>query len=237
MRAIRWVMGSLLVVAVLPVAACGSNGGSDANGTVEAPALAPEALRAEQEARTEAEANPRNLPGDTAIFAGGCFWCMEAPFDRLDGVVSTSSGFTGGQVENPSYEEVTRGGTGHTEAVRIIFDPEVVSYDELLQVFWRNVDPLDNEGQFCDRGAHYRPGIFYRHADQQARALASRRELEESGRFERPVVVEVTQASGFWEAEEYHQGYYLKNPDDYRSYREGCGRDRRLAELWGADGG
>jgi peptide-methionine (S)-S-oxide reductase len=173
------------------------------------------------------------IEGDTAIFAGGCFWCMEPPFDVLDGVHSTTSGFVGGDLENPSYDQVTAGGTGHTEAVQVVYDPEVIGYDELLHVFWRNIDPLDNEGQFCDRGAHYRPGIFYLDAEQETLALASRQELDESGRFDRPIVAEVTRATPFWPAEEYHQGYYLKNPDHYRNYRQGCGRDQRLRQLWG----
>ncbi len=204
----------------------------------EVPVLsAAESLEREAAALEIAREEPREASADTALFAGGCFWCMEPPFDRLDGVISTTSGFTGGHVDDPSYDEVTRGGTGHTEAVKVVFDPERIGYDELLRVFWRNVDPLDAHGQFCDRGAHYRPGIFYRHPEQEALALASRRELDESGRFSRPIVAEVTEAGPFWPAEEYHQGFYLKNPQHYESYRRGCRRDQRLEELWGDEAG
>ncbi|TVP58421.1 MAG: peptide-methionine (S)-S-oxide reductase [Gemmatimonadales bacterium] len=211
--------------------------GTDADATPDAPPLsAEEALALESEARERAQSQPReDLAADTAIFAGGCFWCMEPPFDRLDGVHSTTSGFIGGHVENPSYEEVTTMRTGHIEAVQVVFDPAVVDYGRLLEVYWRNVDPLDNQGQFCDRGPIYRPAIFPRHAEQEALALASRRELEESGRFDQPIVVEITEASRFWPAEEYHQGFYLKNPDRYQSYRRSCGRDQRLEELWGEE--
>lgn len=169
---------------------------------------------------------------DTAIFAGGCFWCMEPPFDETDGVLATTSGFTGGHVENPSYGDVTGGDTGHTEAVRIVYDPARVGYDTLLDVFWPNVDPLDVGGQFCDRGAHYRSGIFYRNSEQQRLADASKAALDESGRFTQPIVTEVTAATEFYEAEEYHQDYYRKNPIRYRVYRANCGRDGRLAEVW-----
>jgi len=226
----------LTVVAILGalflLAGCGEGA------VPEVPILsAAESLEREAEALERAQLEPREVAADTAIFAGGCFWCMEPPFDRIDGVISTTSGFTGGHVDNPSYDDVTRGGTGHTEAVKVVFDPERIGYEELLWVFWRNIDPLDAGGQFCDRGAHYRPGVFYLHAEQEALALASRRELDESGRFDRPVVAEVTEAGPFWPAEEYHQGFYLKNPEHYQRYRTGCRRDQRLEELWGAEAG
>jgi len=168
-----------------------------------------------------------------AIFAGGCFWCMEGPFDALEGVVSTTSGFTGGSVADPSYEQVVRGGTGHVEAVQVIYRPAQLSYERLLEVFWRNVDPLDATGQFCDRGPSYRSTIFVRDAEQRRLAEASKQALERSGRLDAPVVTEIRDAAPFYPAEDYHQDYYRKNPIRYRFYRTGCGRDRRLEELWG----
>ena len=172
----------------------------------------------------------------TAIFAGGCFWCMEPPFDKLDGVVSTTSGYTGGRKPGPTYKEVSAGGTGHTEAVRIVYDPEKISYQRLLDVFWRNVDPLDGTGQFCDTGDQYRPAIFTHDAEQARLAEASKAALAASGRFEQPIVVSVEPAREFYVAEDYHQDYYLNNPIRYNYYRYACGRDARLEELWGKPG-
>ena len=169
----------------------------------------------------------------TAVFAGGCFWCMEPPYDALDGVVSTTSGFMGGHVESPSYEQVVRGGTGHVEAVKVVYDPARVSYETLLEVYWQNVDPLDDGGQFCDRGEAYLTAIFVDDARQRELAEASLAALDASGRFDRPVVTPVRDRSEFWPAEAYHQDYYRKNPLRYRFYRFNCGRDRRLEELWG----
>lgn len=171
----------------------------------------------------------------TAIFAGGCFWCMEPPYDKLDGVISTTSGYIGGSRKNPTYKEVSSGRTGHTEAVRIVYDPAVVDYQTLLDVFWVNIDPLTSDRQFCDRGSQYRAGIFYLSEDQKALAEASKQELVESGRFSAPIVTEITPASAFYEAEDYHQDYYLKNALRYKYYRYSCGRDQRLEELWGED--
>ncbi|HEX8168836.1 MAG TPA: peptide-methionine (S)-S-oxide reductase MsrA [Beijerinckiaceae bacterium] len=171
-----------------------------------------------------------------ATFAGGCFWCMEPPFDKLDGVVSTTSGYTGGKVAGATYRQVGAGGTGHAEAVRVVFDPAKVSYDKLLDVYWKNVDPLDGGGQFCDRGPEYRPAIFVHDDEQRRAAEASKAALAASGRFKQPVVVAVEPAREFWVAEDYHQDYYLKNPVKYRYYRWGCGRDARLEELWGKAG-
>ena len=167
-----------------------------------------------------------------AIFAGGCFWCMEPPFDKLDGVLETTSGYIGGQKENPTYEEVSSGTTGHTEAVAIRYDPDVISYEQLLDVFWPNIDPLDAGGQFCDRGSQYRSGIFY--LDERHRELAeqSKRELEKSGKLPGPIVTEITAAGEFYAAEDYHQNYYEKNPIRYNFYRFSCGRDGRLDDLW-----
>ncbi len=170
-----------------------------------------------------------------AVFAGGCFWCMEHPYDSVDGVVATISGYTGGIVANPTYRQVTRGNTGHYEAVLIVYEPGVVSYEELLDVFWVNIDPLDAGGQFCDRGSSYRTAVFYADAQQQRSAESSRDALDESGRLRAPVVTEILSARPFYVAEEFHQDYYLKNPVRYRTYRTGCGRDARLRQLWGAD--
>ena len=181
------------------------------------------------EAPATAAANGEDL--ERATFAGGCFWCMEAPFDELDGVASTTSGYTGGQVDDPSYEQVSAGGTGHAEAVQVLYDPAKVSYEELLRVFWRNVDPTDAGGQFCDRGNQYRTGIFVRSDDQRRLAEASKREVE--ARLEQPIVTPIETAGAFYPAEEYHQDFYDKNPIRYNVYRTGCGRDRRLEALWG----
>lgn len=167
-----------------------------------------------------------------ATFAGGCFWCMEGPFDVLDGVTETTSGFTGGSVENPTYSQVTRGGTGHAEAVEVRYDSTRVSYAELLDIFWANIDPLDAGGQFCDRGSHYRSAIFYHNEEQRRAAEAARQRVSE--RLGREVVTELVEAGAFYAAGEEHQGFYLKQPEHYRRYRESCGRDARLAELWGS---
>lgn len=168
-----------------------------------------------------------------ATFAGGCFWCMEPPFDQLDGVVATISGYIGGTKEMPTYEEVSAGRTGHTEAVEVAYDPAKVSYEKLLEVFWRNIDPLTVDAQFCDHGSQYRTGIFTHDEEQKRLAEASKAALAASGRFKRPIVTEIAKATAFWPAEEYHQDYYLKNPVRYKLYRYNCGRDRRLEELWG----
>lgn len=167
-----------------------------------------------------------------ATFAGGCFWCMEPPYDELDGVISTVAGYIGGTTRNPTYGQVTTGRTGHTEAMEVRYDPSKISYQELLNVFWVNIDPTVDDRQFCDKGNQYRAGIFYHDAEQKALAEASRQKIIDSGRFDR-VVTEVTPASTFYRAEEYHQDYYIKNPLRYKFYRYNCGRDRRLEELWG----
>lgn len=170
---------------------------------------------------------------DTATFAGGCFWCMEPPFDALPGVVATTSGYTGGTVANPTYEQVSAGTTGHTEVVQVVFEPARVSYARLLEVFWVNIDPVTANQQFCDRGSQYRSAIFYHDAGQGTAARNSKTALEQSGRFDRPIVTELAAAAPFYAAEEYHQDYYKKNPIRYKFYRSRCGRDARLAELWG----
>jgi peptide-methionine (S)-S-oxide reductase len=172
-----------------------------------------------------------------AIFAGGCFWCMEPPFDKIDGVISTTSGYTGGKKRNPTYEEVSSGSTGHAESIRVIYDPAKVSYQKLLEVFWHNIDPLARNRQFCDIGNQYRSAIFYHNEEQHRLAEALKAELEASGRFKEPIVTQIVPAGEFWPAEEYHQDYYKKNPVRYHYYRWRCGRDERLEELWGKDAG
>ena len=172
-----------------------------------------------------------------ATFAGGCFWCMEPPFDEIDGVLSTTSGYTGGRKENPTYEEVSRGGTGHAEAVEVLYDPSKVTYERLLEIYWRNVDPTTRDRQFCDVGDMYRTAIFVHDDAQREAAEASKKRLEESGRLPGPVVTEIVAAGAFYPAEAYHQDYYKKNPLRYKFYRYGCGRDERLDELWGEEGG
>jgi len=169
-----------------------------------------------------------------AIFAGGCFWCTEADFDKVEGVVSTTSGYIGGTIASPSYEQVSAGRTGHTEAVEVVFDPARVSYERLVDYYWRTIDPTVKNRQFCDVGSQYRTGIFTLDAGQQQIAQASRAALEKSKPFKAPIVTEITAATAFYPAEDYHQDYYRKNPVRYRFYRNGCGRDARLQELWGA---
>jgi peptide-methionine (S)-S-oxide reductase len=170
---------------------------------------------------------------ETAIFAGGCFWCMEPPFDKLDGVISTTSGYTAGHKENPGYKEVSRGTTGHTEAIKIIYDPDKVTYSELLDVFWRNIDPVAVNSQFCDHGTQYRSGIYYLNETQEQLAKQSRAQLEKNKPFKEAIATEILAADTFYPAEDYHQDYYQKNPVRYKFYRYSCGRDQRLGELWG----
>lgn len=168
-----------------------------------------------------------------ATFAGGCFWCMEKPFDALSGVVSTTSGYTGGQTVNPSYPQVSSGKTGHAESVQVVYDPTQVGYEKLLDVFWHNVDPLDAGGQFCDRGSQYRSSIFFSDEPQHKLAEQSKQRLEKSGI--QPIATQIVSAGEFYPAEDYHQNYYKTNALKYRFYRFACGRDQRLAEVWGAD--
>ena len=172
-------------------------------------------------------------PLATAIFAGGCFWCMEPPFDALDGVVSTTSGYTSGTRVNPTYAEVSAGGTGHTEAVKIVYNPSKVSYEKLLEVFWRNHDPLTANAQFCDKGSQYRAGIYYGTETEKRLAESTKSAIQKSGRFQQPIVTEIVAATTFYPAEESHQDYYIKNPVRYKYYSTSCGRARRLNELWG----
>jgi peptide-methionine (S)-S-oxide reductase len=169
-----------------------------------------------------------------AIFAGGCFWCMEHPFDELPGVISVTPGYAGGTKKNPTYEEVSSGRTGHAESVEVVYDPAKVSYEKLLDVFWHNIDPTAKNRQFCDAGSQYRSAIFYGNEEQKRLAEASRAALMKNKPFKGDVVTEIVPAGEFWPAEEYHQHYYKKNPVRYQFYRNGCGRDARLAELWGS---
>jgi peptide-methionine (S)-S-oxide reductase len=168
-----------------------------------------------------------------ATFAGGCFWCMEPPFDKLDGVDATISGYTGGRVANPSYEQVSSGTTGHAEAVQVVYDPKKVSYEKLLEVYWVNIDPTVKDRQFCDGGTQYRTAIFYHDEAQRKAAEASKVQVEKTKPFKEPIVTPVEMAGAFYPAEEYHQDYYKKNPVRYNLYRTGCGRDARLKQLWG----
>lgn len=176
-------------------------------------------------------AAPENKTAGTekALFAGGCFWCMEPPFDKLDGVLSTTSGYAGGRTANPTYKEVSSGRTGHLEVVEIEYDPSKVSYEELLEVFWRNIDPLDGRGQFCDKGEQYTSAIFALNEEQAAAAKASKEAVSLEGEIQ----TRILPAATFYPAEDYHQDYYKKNPVRYKYYRWGCGRDQRLKKLWG----
>ena len=179
-----------------------------------------------------AEDSVKSKEKATATFAGGCFWCMEPPFDAEPGVLETIVGYTGGSTENPTYKQVSAGGSGHAESIQIIYDPAIVSYDRLLEIFWKNIDPLDSDGQFCDKGSQYRSAIFYHNEEQKKLAEVSKKRIEESGSLPGSIVTEIVPALTFYPAEEYHQEYYKKNPIRYKFYRRGCRRDKRLAELW-----
>ncbi|WP_246167030.1 peptide-methionine (S)-S-oxide reductase MsrA [Oryzomonas japonica] len=174
---------------------------------------------------------------EKATFAGGCFWCMEHPFDELPGVISVTSGYTGGQTRNPTYEEVSAGGTGHAESVQIVYDPARIGYDRLLTVYWHNIDPTVKDRQFCDSGHQYRSAIFYHNEQQRRLAQQSKDALARSKPFREAIVTEITPAGPFYPAEGYHQHYYKKNPIRYKFYRTSCGRDKRLKELWGGSAG
>jgi peptide-methionine (S)-S-oxide reductase len=186
-----------------------------------------------------AAATPVTVPPGYAVatFAGGCFWCMEGPFDNVPGVVSTTSGYTGGTKVNPSYEDVSSGTTGHAESVQVVYDPKKVTYEKLLDVYWHNIDPTTRDRQFCDAGTQYRSAIFYHDAAQRQAAEASKAALEKSKPFREPIVTQIVMAGAFYPAEDYHQDYYKKNPVRYQLYRSGCGRDARLKQLWGDKAG
>jgi len=171
-------------------------------------------------------------PRAVATFAGGCFWCMEAPFDHLKGVISVTSGYTGGRVDKPTYDEVSSGYTGHREAVEVVYDPRQISYAQLLDVYWHNIDPLNNAGQFCDNGGQYRSAIFVHDAEQKRLAEASKQAV--GVKLHHDIYTDILPAARFYPAEEYHQHYYKKNPLRYKFYRFNCGRDQRLEKVWGA---
>jgi methionine-S-sulfoxide reductase len=188
---------------------------------------------ADADSRKDGAAAPKL---EKATFAGGCFWCMEPPFEKLTGVVSVTSGYTGGQKKDPTYEEVSAGATGHAEAVEVLYDPSQVTYGELLDVFWRSIDPTTRDGQFVDVGRQYRPAIFYHNEQQKRLAEESKSRLAESGKFDKPIATEIVPAQTFYPAEEYHQDYYKKNPIRYKFYRYNSGRDQFLEKVWGKDG-
>ncbi len=195
------------------------------------------AVRGERAAAAPAPSAAPRAGLATATFAGGCFWCMEPPFEKLAGVVSVTSGYTGGPEKNPTYEQVSNHATGHAEAVQVRYDPKVVTYQRLLEVFWHNVDPTTNAGQFCDTGHQYRTGIFVHDGEQRRLAEDSKRGIEKSKVFKEPILTPIEAAGPFYAAEDYHQDFYKKSPVRYYSYRAGCGRDRRLKELWGDQAG
>jgi peptide-methionine (S)-S-oxide reductase len=176
---------------------------------------------------------PARAELETAIFAGGCYWCVESDFDKIDGVVSTTSGYSGGHMDNPTYKTVSAGGTGHAEVVKVEFDPVRVSYRQLVDHFWHTIDPTVKDSQFCDHGSQYRTAIFYLNEQQHQTAVASKQALEQHKPFSQPIVTEITKAGAFYPAEDYHQDYHNKNPIRYKFYRYTCGRDQRLEELWG----
>lgn len=203
-------------------------------------ALAAAALTACAPAQGQAESDAAERAAaqgyERAIFAGGCFWCIEADFEHLDGVIDAVSGYTGGTLENPGYYDVVRGDTGHYEAVEVVFDPDAVSYETLLSHYWRNIDPTDVDGQFCDQGSSYRTAIFVTDEDQRSAAEASIEELEASGRFNN-IATQILDAGPFYVAEERHQNYYIEYAERYAAYRRGCRRDARLEQLWGDEAG
>ncbi len=182
-----------------------------------------------------AMAVPAKQNRENATFAGGCFWCMEASFEQIDGVVEVVSGYTGGEISNPTYEQVSSGRTGHREAVQITYDPSKVRFETLLDVFWRNIDPTDPGGQFADRGTQYRTAVYYHNDEQKRRAEQSRKQLAESGRFDKPIATEIKPAAEFYKAESYHQDYHRKNPGAYKRYKKGSGRERFIERAWEAN--
>lgn len=215
----KLVLSTLLgaLTMLLALTACAQSGSSTSNAEAPAPATS----------------GNTNAGQAMAVFAGGCFWCMQPPFDKLVGVISTQPGYIGGRTANPTYEQVSAGGTGHTEGVRVVYDPSKVSYPQLLEVFWHNIDPVAVDRQFCDRGDQYRSAIFPLDAEQRAQAESSKRAFEKDPRFTQPIATRVEPEAVFYPAEDYHQDYYKKNPLRYKYYRNGCRRDQRLEEIWG----
>ena len=224
----------LLLLPLLFALACAADPRATAQTEAEAPGDPPQmedpADVSARNARIASVANP-----DTALFAAGCFWCAETAFEERDGILAVVSGFAGGTVAHPTYNEVTRGGTGHYEVVQVIYDADRITYERLLEIYWHNVDPFQADGQFCDIGPSYRAAIFALDAGQRRLADASKAEVE--ARFDRPVVTEILDAAPFYPAEAYHQDFWLKDPDRYYSYRTGCGRDARLEAIWGDEAG
>jgi len=220
MRSIHALKPAFLPLLILLASACGQ---------------ASQPAAGSQAAGDAAAASPAELPDNakTAVFAGGCFWCVEEAFDKVPGVLETTSGYTGGHVEDPSYEQVTRGGTGHLEALRVRFDPDRVSYEQLLDQFWHNIDPTDDRGQFCDKGESYKSAIFATPGEQMAQARASRQALIDSPDAPDPIVTPVLEAQTFYPAEQYHQNYHQKNGLRYTFYKTSCGRVSRLEDVWG----
>lgn len=230
---------------LLTISACGSgdrtqdvasSAATTAQATANLSAKTPAAIDSPRIVRVSNVASGARTAGsarDTAMFAGGCFWSMERPFQHVPGVVSTTAGYAGGTTQNPTYEQVNTGKTGHTETVLVEYDPSMVTYEKLLDVYWHNIDPITKDRQFCDGGSDYRTVIFTHGAAQQAAAVSSKAALDRSGHFKTPVVTEVIANAPFWRAEEYHQHYADRNPARYDAYRRGCGRDARLHELWG----
>ena len=214
----------LPVVLAIGALACGADAGeprtAPPEGVLQPTGIAASATQGEHE---------------VALLAGGCFWCLESAFDGKPGIIEAVSGYAGGTTTHPAYKEVGRGGTGHAEVVRVVYDPEVLSYDDVLTTFWHNVDPLDGGGQFCDRGDVYRPGVFPLSDAQKVAAVASAKAV--GAQLGKEIKARVEPAATFWRAEEYHQDFHLKQPVHYQRYRRGCGRDARLKEIWGADAG
>lgn len=204
--------------------------------TVATAGLATASLDAQSsQAHSSQAPSPQGQTNAEATFAGGCFWCMEPPYDNQSGVSATISGYIGGELENPTYEDIARGDTGHAEVVKVVYDSEQISYEQLLAIFWRNIDPFAVDRQFCDVGDQYRSAIFYH--DEAQRELAEASKVEMEARFDREIATQIVPATTFWPAEEYHQDYYQKNPVRYKFYRYSCGRDARLEEVWGEEAG
>jgi peptide-methionine (S)-S-oxide reductase len=217
-----------LLLLALVMAGCGARSGESSASAADTAGRA----------QTDGSGVRAPRPGEAvATFAGGCFWCMEPPFEKLEGVHAVISGYMGGKEKNPTYDDVGSGGTGHAESVQILYDPKVITYERLLEVFWHNIDPTTDDRQFCDRGRQYRPAIFWQDSTQKALAEASLARVNETKTFARPILVEITQATPFYPAETYHQDFYKKDPARYYSYRAGCGRDARLKALWGEQAG
>jgi methionine-S-sulfoxide reductase len=234
-------MKYLLALALLALVGCQTPKQEDSSSTADVSAAKdePQQPAASQNGGaseiTAADLAPAGM--GLATFAGGCFWCMERPFESIEGVTAVYSGYTGGPEENPTYQQVGGGDTGHTEAVRVVYDPAKVSYALLLEVFWRNIKPTQVDGQFVDNGTQYRTGVFYHDEAQQKEALASKRELAATGKFDGPIVTEITKAAAFWPAEAYHQDFYITHPDHYQQYRSRSGRDQYLRKIWGDEAG